>query len=276
MITIPVVIIFAIIMGYFLDISKESVISSFHQTHLYAKPLLKQIFSLELLPLIVLLFSFYLIIRQRKKIKRYRKYNPINYPNGLWCKFKTFIKYSLTLPKRFFIPQLAYFMLLFWSIGWGLYIYALWTNYESNSNVAELLGYSAMASLDLFLMDINGNILDAIGNTMKDVNVSLLKGCITIIAICAAFCSAFLVVKLFLFRLLSLYHTSHIRIKPTERNHLYIFWDINEKSLQLANSIKENDKNRSLIVFIDYSHEGEEDNDATSTIVNHLTTPSKK
>lgn len=276
MITIPIVVLLIVFIGYFMDISKGSFGDSFFHSKVIEWNISKTLFILEILPFIVLSFSLYLLLRQRRKIKLYRRTNPINYPNGLWNRVKTFIKITLTLPKRFFIPQLAYYMLMFWSIGWGLYIYALWTNYESNSNVAELLGYSAMASLDLFLMDINGNILDAIGNTMKDVNVSLLKGSITIVAICAAFCSVFLVIKLFLFRLLSLYHTSHVKIKPTERNHLYIFWGINEKSLQLSESIKKNDKDRNLVIYIEHTSEREEDNDGINTIVNHLTSPSSK
>lgn len=275
MIIIPVFIILVIFAGYFIDISKSKFVSSLHDTKLYDKAILKGIISLEILPIIVLLYSLYLIIRQRVKISNYRKYNPINYPDSLWRKFKTFIKYSLTLPKRFFIPQLAYFMLLFWSIGWGLYIYALWTNYESNSNVAELLGYSAMASLDLFLMDINGNILDAIGDTMTDVNVSLLKGCITIIAICSAFCSVFLIVKLFLFKLLSVYHTSRFKIRPTKGNHLYFFWGLNEKSLQLSQTIK-NDDPRSIVIYIESTPEIDDETDGINNIINQISPTSSK
>lgn len=276
MIIIPIVILFFVVLGCFTDITKSGLEISILLPHFYDWNVSKTLFMLEILPFIVCTFSIHSLLRHRRKIRFYRIAHPIAYSRGIWNKLIAFVENTLALPKRFFIPQLAYFMLLFWSIGWGLYIYALWTNYESNRNVAELLGYSAMASLDLFLMDINGNILDAIGDTMTDVNASLLKGCITIIAICSAFCSVFLIVKLFLFKLLSLYHTSHIKIKPTERNHLYIFWDINEKSLQLAKSIRANDPDRSLMIFIDYSTDSEDGIDATNTLVNHLTVSSSK
>lgn len=160
-------------------------------------------------------------------------------------------------------------MLLFWSIGWGLYICALWSNYNADGNVTEIIGYSAIAALDLFLLDINGNILDNIGETINSIDAGLLKGGLITTAICCAFCSFFLIIKLFLYKLLSIYHTSKIKITPEARNHLYFFWGINKKSVILAESIKSEDP-RGLIIFIE-PFEGEKgDIDGVNNILNHI------
>ena len=276
MIVIPFAIVLIVILGCFLDISYGSFDGSFSHSYIYGWGIIKTLIFLEILPVVVVLFSLYLLNRQYSKIKRYRKVNPIEYPFGLLNIFKKRIKSVLTLPHRFFIPLIAYFMLLFWAIGWGLYIYALWTSYSSNSNVAELLGYSAMSSLNLFLLDINGNILDSVGLTIKDVNESLLKGSITITGLCASFCSFFLIIKLFLFKLLSVYHTAHIRITPTKGNHVYVFWGVNDKSIQLAESIKSEDKNRALIIYIEHDTDTDENRDGLDVILNHLASPGSK
>ena len=125
MIIIPIVIIAIVLIGYFMDISSGGFGDSFFHSQIYDWDINKTLYILEILPFVVLSFSFYLLLRQRRKIRLYRQLNPIAYPNGFWNKIKTFIKYTLTLPKRFFIPRLAYYMLMFWSIGWGLYICTL-------------------------------------------------------------------------------------------------------------------------------------------------------
>jgi len=144
---------------------------------------------------------------------------------------------------------------------------------DNNSNVAEVLGYSAMASLDLFLLDINGNILDGLDNARQilgGIDVILLKGMITLVAIMAAFCSFALVIKLFVKRLVSVYHANRVKIKNNKNNHIYIFFGLNEKSRYLAKSITEGDPERGLIIFVDRREVEEDDTDGMNNLIQQV------
>ena len=171
---LPLLIVLSICVGFIFNVnSPDKLCSSIGGQLCDITYLLK----LEILPFITLLFCVYWIIRTRKTIKSYRRTLPnTTKETGI---LRLFISY-LRLPRRIFIPSIGYWMLCFWSIGWGLYICALWSNYYSDGNIAEILGYSAMASLDLFLLDINGNILDGIGKSIDGFNSAVIKGGIII------------------------------------------------------------------------------------------------
>lgn len=272
-ILIPVVIILCIIIGCFWNVVPPANFTSSVHDHSVLEFKENIAFWKLLIPSFsVLAFSGYLIISQYIKIRKYRKKHYLSV-----SKSKNPFKYiinpllrAITLPKRLFIPQLAYIMLLVWSLGWALYICALWTSGNSNSNVAEILGYSAMASLDLFLLDINGNILDGTKQIAGGIDVMLLKGMITLVAIVAAFCSFALVIKLFVRRLVSTYHANRIQIKNNKNNHIYIFFGLNDKSRNLAKSIKRNDPKRGLIIFLDYNEIEEGDTDGLNNLIQQV------
>lgn len=272
-IIIPIIIIICIIIGYFKNVVSPTTFDSSVQDH-FVLGFKENIAFWELLflPIAVFVFSIYLIFSQFFKIRKYRKKHSISI-----SKSKNPLKFiinpllrAITLPKRLFIPQLAYIMLLVWALGWALYICALWTSGNSNSNVAEILGYSAMASLDLFLLDINGNLLDGTKQIAGGIDISLLKGMITLVAIMAAFCSFALVIKLFVRRLVSTYHANRVQIKNNKNNHVYIFFGINDKSRNLAKSIKRNDSQRGLIIFVDHNEIEEGDTDGLNNLIQQV------
>jgi len=264
---IPIIIIGCIFIGYLINISQYGWSGfSFQDSRFFSFS--NSIWWLEILPLVVILYSVALLINQSRSTKRYRHQFPKSTYNGP-------IKY-LKLPKRYFVPQLAYFMLLLWGIGWGLYMLAIWSNYEGNDNLAEIIGYSAMSSLDLFLMDINGNILDSIGETVKSINGSILKGGIVLTAILSAACSFSLIIKIFLHSLFTNLHTSSIKISE-KTSHLYIFFGINEKSISLSNSIKNQTGDpQSLIIFIEESSDSDENTDGLQNIIDLISPSSSK
>lgn len=264
---LPLLIVVSICVGFFLKFGPLDQFNTSLNGNLCD---ISGLLKLEILPFLALAFSVYLIIRQSRKICKHKATLPETNNRGL---FKFIISY-LRLPKRIFIPSVAYWMLFFWSIGWGLYICALWSNFSSDSSVAEILGYSAMASLDLFLLDINGNILDSIGDSIEGFNSAPIKGGIIITSIFAAFSSFSIIIKLFLNRLLSTLHASKATI-DNNHNHIYIFWGINNKSITLANSIKEHD-NRSYIVYVEHIDTESNDTDGIANIVNYVSPDNSK
>lgn len=264
---LPLLIVISCFVGSFFNVGP---INKFNSWFYGVRCDISTLWKLEILPFLTLVFSVCLIIRQNKKICAYNKVLPKSNNRGL---FKFIISY-LRLPKRIFIPSIAYWMLFFWSIGWGLYICALWSNYGSDGNVAEILGYAAMASLDLFLLDINGNILDSVGHSIDGFNSSPIKGGIIITSIFAAFSSFSIIIKLFLNRLLSTLHASKATIDDSH-NHIYIFWGVNDKSINLANSIKKND-HRSYIIYVEHIDTDSNDTDGISNIVNFVSPDKSK
>lgn len=158
---------------------------------------------------------------------------------------------------------LAKFMAWIWSCGLVLYFIAI--SIGSEGNVAsEVFFRSAIASLDMFLMDIDSNILDNIAGH------DTLKAMIVSVGFAAVICMAILILSLILSRLLSYMHLRHIRIDEAH-NHLYVFFGLNEASRLLAESTKGKDP-RSVIVFVDNSDDDAEDeSDGWSSILNTIT-----
>lgn len=158
---------------------------------------------------------------------------------------------------------LAKFMAWIWSCGLVLYFIAI--SIGSEGNVAsEVFFRSAIASLDMFLMDIDSNILDNIAGH------DTLKAMIVSVGFAAVICMAILILSLILSRLLSYMHLRHIRIDEAH-NHLYVFFGLNEASRLLAESTKGKDP-RSVIVFVDNSDDDAEDeSDGWSSILHTIT-----
>ena len=162
---------------------------------------------------------------------------------------------------------LAKVMLWIWSCGWVLYFVAIGVIKPPHVG-AELLLRSAIASLSMFLMNIDSNIVD--GLEEHDV----LKGMIVCTCFSAVICTALLIMSLVLSRLMAYLHIKHLKI-DNNRNHLYLFFGLNDASKLLANDILKKDNN-SVVVFVENSLAGEamqnEDRtDGWKNIVNMMT-----
>lgn len=151
---------------------------------------------------------------------------------------------------------LAKFMVWIWCCGWVIYFVAIGIAKQPHVG-AEVLLRSAIASLDLFLMDIDSNILDAIQG--HDV----LKGMIACASFAAVLCMATLIMSLVLSRLMAYLHIRHIKVN-NKQNHLYVFFGLNDASKLLADDIYKKDS-RSVIVFIESSLAGEEEQNEDKT-----------
>jgi len=177
----------------------------------------------------------------------------------------------LKLPESFRrqrnLVLLAKVMIWVWSCGWTIYFVAIGLVKQPHVG-AELLLRSAIASLGMFLVNIDSNIIDAIHE------YDVLKGMIICTCFVAVICTTILIMSLVLSRLMAYLHIKHMKIKE-DRNHLYLFFGLNDASKLLANDIHRKDL-QSVIVFIENSLVGktEQNDDKTDgwkNIVNMLT-----
>lgn len=162
-----------------------------------------------------------------------------------------------TIPETFRrqrnLTFLAKTMVWVWTCGWVVYFVAIGIAKQPHVG-AEVLLRSAIASLSLFFMNIDSNILDAIHG--HDV----LKGMIVCAGFAAVLCTAILIMSLVLSRLMAYIHIRHIRIDK----HLYVFFGLNDASRILAKTIYREDP-QSVIVFIENNLAGEDEQDEDKT-----------
>lgn len=151
---------------------------------------------------------------------------------------------------------LAKTMLWIWCCGWVIFFVAISIGKQPHVG-AEVLLRSAIASLDLFLMDIDSNTLDAIQS--HDV----LKGMISCASFAAVLCTATLILSLVLSRFMAYMHIKHIKINDAH-NHIYVFFGMNDASKLLAKDVYEKDE-RSVILFVENSLAGEAEQDEDKT-----------
>lgn len=197
------------------------------------------------LPVICFLISLWLLCSPLKKNlgnQRDGKDNTSLLPNPRWRQIK--------------LQMLARLMFFVWSCGWVLFFIAIGIKNQPHAGT-ELLLRSAICSFDLFLLDVDSNIVDLV----KDHD--LLKGLILCVGFTAMLCTALLIVSLVFARLMAYLHVRHIRIDD-RRNHLYVFFGLNDASRQLADNICEKDSN-AVIVYVETSLAGEVEQDEDKT-----------
>ena len=164
---------------------------------------------------------------------------------------------------------LAGLMGLFLATGSSLYLRAF--SYESTSASpdgsqylfvnAEYLLRSIVCSLDLFMLDIDSNVLDQIKGH------DLLKGMISIQAVLSFSCTVAVLLSLIYARVRA-FRKLHWQTKIDDNhNHLYVFFGMNEASRLLANSIREKEGERGLIVIVEKSPVDDDDRGGWNSIV---------
>ena len=136
---------------------------------------------------------------------------------------------------------LALFIAWIWSCGWILYFIAIGVAYKPHVG-SEVFMRSALASINLFVMNIDSNIIDSIWS--HDV----LKGMICSAGFAATLCTVILIMLLVVYRLMAYLHISNLVIND-QRNHLYVFFDMCDASKLLAQSIYNEDE-KSVVVFV--------------------------
>lgn len=143
-------------------------------------------------------------------------------------------------------------MLFVWSAGWVLFFVTIGISMLPHVG-SELLLRSAIASFNMFMLDVDTNIIDDISS--HDV----LKGVIACTSFLASMCTALLVISLILTRLLTYLHMKHLMLNAN-RNHLYVFFGFDDASRALAKDILRpgNDEN-GVVLFVENSVASEKD-----------------
>lgn len=188
------------------------------------------------------------------------------------------IKTALSTPKGLFLNFLGRLVFCIWAFGWLLYDLAIISDGKTAHSLTGSLLYSAMSSFDLFLVDINGNIIDNIDLQLWGINFSgCLAALITITAVLASCSLLSIIIGMFLTRIIDYIKASEVRVSENDNKHVYIFWGENEKAIALSQSInglnennqidKEAGDPHGLIVFINPIQFNEDNEDGWSNIV---------
>lgn len=165
---------------------------------------------------------------------------------------------------------LASLMGLFLATGSALFLQAF--SYETD-NVspgfsfvnAEFLLRSIVCSLDLFMLDIDSNVLDQVSGH------HYLKGLISIQAVLSFSCTVAVLLSLVYARVKA-YRKLHWQTKiDNNHNHLYVFFGMNEPSRLLAKSIRKEEGEQALIVIVEKSPVDDKDRGGWNSIVEMFT-----
>ena len=175
----------------------------------------------------------------------------------------------VSLQKSTYLGCLGRSVLLFWSAGWILYYIAIWGDFSRAHTLSGTLLYSAMSALDLFLVDINGNIIDSIEIPYIG---SMIVALICLTAVCASITLFSLIIGMFLSRLVQYSLGREAIVSAKTNNHIYIFFGHNDNAEILAKDIAKNDSKLSLILYVDFIELNNDDEDGWSNIVKVFST----
>jgi len=164
------------------------------------------------------------------------------------------------------VKMLGSTMFLLWVIGWNLFIQAF-LRYEEPDHYfvnSELLLRSAIAALDLFMLDIDSNILDQIKGAAE------LKGAISFVSILAFSCTIILLLSLVSERLLAFIRLKFTRVRK-ECPHVYVFFGLNEETEILAKDVKTNDPKSVRIVVEETGRDANDETGGWGHVVSLIT-----
>lgn len=156
-------------------------------------------------------------------------------------------------------------------LGTLLYLYVFYT-IAHDPSVAASLGHpveisnaeylfrSLICSLDLFMLDVDSNILDRLDGH------AALKGWLAIQAVLSFACTVAMLVGLVYSRLHAYYRLHYATEISGSRSHLYLFFGNNKPSELLIKDIVKNDP-KAVAIIIDEANVAEDDNDEWKGIV---------
>lgn len=177
--------------------------------------------------------------------------------------------------KDFALKLLAKFMGIFLIVGTLIYFYVFYTighddaikselGHPAQFTNAEYLFRSLICSLDLFMLDVDSNILDRLDSQ------GALKGWMAFLSVLSFSCTVAMLVGLVYSRLHA-YYKLHYDTKISDaKNHLYLFFGHNEPSELLIKDIITNDS-KALAIIIDEANVKDADTDQWEGIVGLVT-----
>ena len=169
------------------------------------------------------------------------------------------LKFMATLMGFFLIVGTLLYLYVFYTIGHDPALSKELQHIVQFSN-AEYLLRSLICSLDLFMLDVDSNILDRLDGH------AALKGWLSIQAVLSFACTVAMLVGLVYSRLLAYYRLNYATKISDTKNHLYLFFGNNEPSELLIKDIVKNDP-RAVAIIIDEANVKEDDNDEWEGIV---------
>ena len=184
-------------------------------------------------------------------------------------------RHNKVAAKERFLCFLASLMGLFLVSGTALYLWAFYNeNVDSMHDPkdgyflfvnAEYLLRSIVCSLNLFMLNIDSNVLDGVKEHYY------LKGLISIQAVLSFSCTVGLLISLVYARVKAFFILHKRTTIDKDHNHLYVFFGLNEPSKLLAKSIREREGERALIVIVEKSTIDDEDRGGWNSIVGMFT-----
>lgn len=180
---------------------------------------------------------------------------------------------DISLRERF-IVFLVSLMFLFLITGTMLFMQAFYD--ESQANLgdgevpyiflnAEYLLRSLACSFQLFTGNIDSNVVDGIRDQ------PILKGLISLQAFLSFCCTVAILLSLAYARVWA-YYKLHRKTKlDSKHNHLYVFFGMNEPSRLLASSIKKEEGDRAVIIFVENRIQDDNEQDGWNSIVGMFT-----
>ena len=169
------------------------------------------------------------------------------------------LKFMATLMGFFLILGTLLYLYVFYTIGHDSVLSKELGHRVQFSNIEYLLR-SLICSLDLFMLDVDSNILDRLDGH------ATLKGWLAVQAVLSFACTVAMLVGLVYSRLHAYYRLNYASKISNTKNHLYIFFGNNEPSELLIKDIVKNDSN-ALAIIIDEANVEEDDNDEWEGIV---------
>ena len=173
--------------------------------------------------------------------------------------------------RDFYLKLMATVMGFFLILGTLLYLYVFYTighdetlakelSHKVQFSNAEYLLRSLICSLDLFMLDVDSNILDRLDEH------AALKGWLAIQAVLSFACTIAMLVGLVYSRLHAYCRLNYATKINDNRNHLYLLFGNNAPSELLSRDIVKNDP-KALVVIIDEANIKEDDNNEWEGIV---------
>ena len=150
---------------------------------------------------------------------------------------------------------MAKFILWVWSFGWVVFFVAISVDNKPHVG-ADVIIRSGIGSLRLFASYIDGNVLGGVESH------EVIKGLLSSTCFVATLCTFILLMSLVLSRLLAYLHIRNLQIDE-KRNHVYLFFGMNDASMLLADDIcsKHGDPN-GVVVYVVTNLVGEKDKEA--------------
>lgn len=187
----------------------------------------------------------------------------------IFALYRRYRRNNTSFRREYILKILAWTMGCFFLTGTILYVICLPYMEAGHSfhdiNNVELFLRSMICSLDMFMLDVDSNILDNLSSHAAMKGILMLQASLSFLS------TVSLLITLIYSRIKAYYILHRKTHISDEKNHLYLFFGLDDNSRLLARNIAEHDP-KALSIFIDEATIDEDnDNDSWENIVNLFT-----